>query len=135
MRAPAFYALGALAGVVTCVIGSDRHPSRLAVAVLPTTLCLATAALILALWNGRLRYLAVLLGAWPLAGIGRISYGIYLAHPFVIVALWQSKAPWLPSTQLSKGLLALAVSIASALVWWFAFERLILSHVRRATTR
>jgi peptidoglycan/LPS O-acetylase OafA/YrhL len=135
VSARAFYVLGVAAGVVVLVIGLGRHPSPLQVAALPTALSFAVAGSLLALWSGRLRHVGAVLGAWPLAGLGRISYGIYIVHVFILAALWQSRAPWLPSTVLLRGLLALALSIVVALISWRLFERPIVDRVRRATSR
>ncbi|MDP9173791.1 MAG: acyltransferase [Planctomycetota bacterium] len=79
---------------------------------------LASAALILALWNNQLRPLGRFLSFPPFVYLGRISYGLYMYHAFVIYAAGHS---W-GGSRLAK-LVAYLVTIVLAVISWHLFEK------------
>ncbi len=117
--ASGFFGLAAFAG--------DRVPD----AAMAPLLSVGTAALVLALWNGDLRVAAAVLGSRPFVGLGRISYGFYVVHLFVIVWLWRFRAPWLPPVALLRGAIAFVASTLLAAASWRWFEQPILRYARR----
>jgi peptidoglycan/LPS O-acetylase OafA/YrhL len=128
LRAASASALVAFVGIVFLSPGGPR-----AEALLSVTLSVVTAGLILALWLGRARFAARLLGARWVAGLGRISYGVYLFHVFVIFALWKKKTWWLLADPHLRGLAAFALTVVLAYLSWRFFERPILQWARRSS--
>lgn len=85
----------------------------------PLSLGVATAALVLTLWQ-RPRWLpARVLSLRPLAYCGQISYGLYLFHPNCLG--WTSK--YLGNFTLGNSLVGLVVTLAVAMLSWHAFEK------------
>jgi peptidoglycan/LPS O-acetylase OafA/YrhL len=119
-------AVGAATFFAVVVLASFGDPSAKLRAVLPLLLGLSTAVLIVNIWEGRLRYAAAVLGCRPAAALGRISYGIYVFHLFVIMWLWRYRAPWLPPVALLRGSIAAVVTVILAALSWTFFERPIL---------
>jgi peptidoglycan/LPS O-acetylase OafA/YrhL len=79
---------------------------------------LASAALVLALWRNELRPLGRLLSLAPLAYLGRISYGLYVYHSFVLAAVIRE---W-GGSRVDK-LLGFFITIAIAAISWHLFEK------------
>jgi peptidoglycan/LPS O-acetylase OafA/YrhL len=68
-----------------------------------------------------------LLGAGPVVYLGRISYGIYITHPFIeagvgAVARQTHSLAWLESNSLARAAVMFAVMLAVTSLSWFAFE-------------
>ncbi len=140
-RAPAdrathlVYALGALCATLFIALAWDQALGARWAALLPTLLAFAVGALVIALWRNAATSLSAVLGFPLLAGIGRISYGIYIVHLFVIVWVWRIRAPWLPPVALLRGTIAWTLSVTLAALSWFAFERPILRAGQRYRPR
>ncbi len=110
-------------------------PSRAADAVRPTLVSIVAAAIARAAAEAPQGTLARALGVWPLRALGRVSYGFYVFHLFVLVWLWRLHAPWLPPFASVRAAIALVVTTAIAALSWHAFERPILTAARRALDR
>jgi peptidoglycan/LPS O-acetylase OafA/YrhL len=119
------------AGFAVLIVAGPATP--LTAAGLQTLISLATGALILALWRGGLGPVAAVLGSPPLAAFGRVTYGFYIVHAFVIAYLWKLRVPWLPPVALLRGAIALAVSLVMAALSYRLFERPILRFAHRKT--
>jgi peptidoglycan/LPS O-acetylase OafA/YrhL len=82
------------------------------------------------------RLVAVLESA-PLRGIGRVSYGAYLFHPFVhfsaIEAIAQRAGIWIAAPRPMQVAAELAVSLALAATSWLCLERPLLAWAKGAT--
>jgi peptidoglycan/LPS O-acetylase OafA/YrhL len=126
---------GALSFVVFLTVAVAARPSALTVGLLPTALALATAALLVILWRREAPVLGAILGSRLVAGLGRISYGFYVFHLFVVVYLFDPALRWLPPVALVRGAVAFVLSTALAAVSFYAFEMPILARGRRATER
>jgi peptidoglycan/LPS O-acetylase OafA/YrhL len=85
----------------------------------PISLGLATAALVLTLWQHPARWFATLLGFGPFAYFGQISYGLYLFHPNCLG--WSSK--YFGNYTLTNSLVGLAITLAVAMLSWHVFEK------------
>ena len=64
------------------------------------------------------------LGTRPLAGLGTVSYGVYLWH--VPLILWAKGHGLLPGSPVVAGLVALAATLVVATASWLLVERPIL---------
>jgi len=85
----------------------------------PISLGLATAALVLTLWQRPTWFFARILGLRPFAYFGQISYGLYLFHPNCLG--WSSHHYGVYT--LTNSLVGLAATLAVAMVSWHAFEK------------
>jgi peptidoglycan/LPS O-acetylase OafA/YrhL len=85
----------------------------------PLSLGVATAALVLTLWQRPSWLVARFLGLRPLAYFGQISYGLYLFHPNCLG--WTTK--YLGNYTLGNAALGLAVTLAVAMLSWHVFEK------------
>jgi peptidoglycan/LPS O-acetylase OafA/YrhL len=127
----AFGWLGALAGCAFVALATtDPRPQPLAAAI-PTLLALATAALIVTLWEGRLSVVAAVLGFRPLAAFGRVTYGFYVFHVFALTYLWRFRVAWIPAMALPRAEVAFAASVGLAVASYALFERPILRLAHR----
>jgi peptidoglycan/LPS O-acetylase OafA/YrhL len=81
----------------------------------------AVAAVILAFWNGRGGWVRLFLGWKPIAYLGKISYGLYLYHLFVLVTC-QNYVPWCQDHRLAGATVALAITIAISAISWHFIE-------------
>lgn len=122
--------VGTVAAVAfIAVVITGKHSAKVET-LLPALLAFAIAPLLVALWRGGARGVRRVLGVWPLAALGKVSYGVYLVHVFVIIMLWRFRAPWLPPIAWLRGLCAFALSVGFATLSWLFFERPILRRVR-----
>jgi peptidoglycan/LPS O-acetylase OafA/YrhL len=85
----------------------------------PLSLGVATAALVLTLWQEPSRWFARLLALRPLAYFGQISYGLYLFHPNCLG--WSSK--YFGNYTLTNAFLGLVITLAVAMLSWHSFEK------------
>lgn len=85
----------------------------------PLSLGVATAALVLTLWQEPKRWFARVLAVRPLVYFGQISYGLYLFHPNCLG--WSST--YLGDATLTNALVGLAITLAVAMVSWHGFEK------------
>jgi peptidoglycan/LPS O-acetylase OafA/YrhL len=81
----------------------------------------AVAAMILSFWNGRGGWVRRFLGCRPIAYLGKISYGLYLYHFFVLdIFLYYTPAlqqrPWLAAS------IAFVVTIVISMLSWHFIE-------------
>jgi peptidoglycan/LPS O-acetylase OafA/YrhL len=85
----------------------------------PLALGMATAALVLTLWQRPTSIASRTLGWRPLAYFGQISYGLYLFHPNCLgwTGVYFGKAT------LTNALWGLAITLAVAMLSWHLFER------------
>ena len=85
----------------------------------PISLGLATAALVLTLWQQPTRFLSRALGFRPFAYFGQISYGLYLFHPNCLG--WSSRT--YGTFNLTNAGVGLAITLAVAMLSWHLFEK------------
>ena len=85
----------------------------------PLSLGVATAALVLALWQRPSWPLARFFGFRPFAYFGQISYGLYLFHPNCLG--WTKK--YYGDYNLTNTFVGLAVTLVVAMLSWHAFEK------------
>lgn len=85
----------------------------------PLSLGLATAALVLTLWQQPGRWFATAFAWWPFAYFGQISYGLYLFHPNCLG--WSSK--YFGNYTFTNSLVGLAITLAVAMLSWHVFEK------------
>lgn len=85
----------------------------------PISLGVATAAIVLTLWQVPTAWFARVLALRPLAYFGQISYGLYLFHPNCLG--WTSK--YFGKYTLSNSLVGLAVTLLVAMLSWHSFEK------------
>ena len=85
----------------------------------PLSLGLATASLVLTLWQQPARWFAQVLAFGPFAYLGQISYGLYLFHPNCLG--WSSK--YFGNYTLANSLLGLAITLGVAMLSWHLFEK------------
>jgi peptidoglycan/LPS O-acetylase OafA/YrhL len=83
------------------------------------SLGLATAAVVLTLWQEPARWYAKILAFRPFAYFGQISYGLYLFHPNCLG--WSSK--YFGNYTLANSLAGLAITLAVAMLSWHVFEK------------
>jgi peptidoglycan/LPS O-acetylase OafA/YrhL len=84
-----------------------------------TATAMATAALVVSLWRGELGIVNRALSVKPVAYLGKISYGLYLFHPYCL--------RWLPECfgarwTLPGGLSAFVLTVATAILSWHVLE-------------
>jgi peptidoglycan/LPS O-acetylase OafA/YrhL len=123
----AFHVVGALGWIA--LVALMVSPPVFGGSCLQTALSFGTASVVLAMHAGTLRGVAALLGSWPLVTVGRVSYGLYLFHPFVLRALPDA----LRSHPELRTVIALALSVALAALSFHFFEKPILAWAHRAT--
>lgn len=121
---------GGITGIAFVVLASLTKAPYVS-ASLPTLLVVAVGALLPALWRGEAKAAAYLLGARPLVGLGRISYGVYVIHPFALLWLYRLHVWWLPPETAIRAALAAILTLALATVSWLAFERPLVRLARR----
>jgi len=85
----------------------------------PLSLGVATAALVLSLWQRPASLPSHILGLRPFAYFGQISYGLYLFHPNCLG--WSSK--YFGTYNLTNAWVGLAITLAVAMVSWHLFEK------------
>jgi peptidoglycan/LPS O-acetylase OafA/YrhL len=85
----------------------------------PISLGVATAALVLTLWQEPGRLVSRTLAFRPFAYFGQISYGLYLFHPNCLG--WTSK--YFGRFSLTNALIGLVVTLAVAMISWHSFEK------------
>jgi peptidoglycan/LPS O-acetylase OafA/YrhL len=85
----------------------------------PISLGLATAALVLTLWQRPTWFLSRFLGFRPFAYFGQISYGLYLFHPNCLG--WSSQ--YYGTFNLTNAWVGLAITLAVAMLSWHLFEK------------
>jgi peptidoglycan/LPS O-acetylase OafA/YrhL len=88
----------------------------------PVALGIGVAALVLGLWENKYRLPATVLSFQPLAYFGKISYGLYVYHYFIMNAILY---PYHRSDALTYSILCivtLAVTLATASLSWHLFE-------------
>jgi peptidoglycan/LPS O-acetylase OafA/YrhL len=85
----------------------------------PISLGVATAALVLTLWQEPARWFARLLGFRPFAYFGQVSYGLYLFHPNCLG--WTSK--YFGKYNLTNTFVGLSVTLGVAMLSWHSFEK------------
>jgi peptidoglycan/LPS O-acetylase OafA/YrhL len=85
----------------------------------PISLGLATAALVLTLWQRPAWIPSRILGFRPFAYFGQISYGLYLFHPNCLG--WSSR--YYGTFNLTNTWVGLAITLAVAMVSWHLFEK------------
>jgi peptidoglycan/LPS O-acetylase OafA/YrhL len=85
----------------------------------PLSLGVATAALVLTLWQRPQWILARVLSLRPLAYFGQISYGLYLFHPNCLG--WTTG--YFGNFTLKNAFAGLAVTLAVAMLSWHVFEK------------
>jgi peptidoglycan/LPS O-acetylase OafA/YrhL len=85
----------------------------------PISLGLATAALVLTLWQRPTWIFSRVLGFRPFAYFGQISYGLYLFHPNCLG--WSSH--YYGTYNLTNTAVGLAITLAIAMLSWHAFEK------------
>jgi peptidoglycan/LPS O-acetylase OafA/YrhL len=85
----------------------------------PLALGLATAALVLTLWQRPAWIASRVLGWRPLAYFGQISYGLYLFHPNCLG--WTGV--YFGKSTLTNALVGLPVTLAVAMLSWHLFEK------------
>ncbi|MGD0838721.1 MAG: acyltransferase [Polyangia bacterium] len=85
----------------------------------PLALGLATAALVLTLWQEPQRWYARVLALPPLAYLGQISYGLYLFHPNCLA--WSSR--YFGTYTITNTLVGLVITLAVAALSWHGFEK------------
>jgi peptidoglycan/LPS O-acetylase OafA/YrhL len=85
----------------------------------PISLGLATAALVLTLWQWPTWFLSRILAFRPFAYFGQISYGLYLFHPNCLG--WSSHS--YGTYNLTNALVGLAITLAVAMLSWHVFEK------------
>jgi peptidoglycan/LPS O-acetylase OafA/YrhL len=85
----------------------------------PLALGVATAALVLTLWQRPTWFLARILALKPLAYFGQISYGLYLFHPNCLG--WSGV--YFGHATLGNALWGLAITLAVAMLSWHVFEK------------
>jgi peptidoglycan/LPS O-acetylase OafA/YrhL len=85
----------------------------------PISLGLATAALVLTLWQRPTWIFSRVLGFRPLAYFGQISYGLYLFHPNCLG--WSSHC--YGTFNLTNTGVGLAITLAVAMLSWHGFEK------------
>jgi peptidoglycan/LPS O-acetylase OafA/YrhL len=85
----------------------------------PLSLGLATAGLVLTLWQQPGRWYARALGLRPFAYFGQISYGLYLFHPNCLG--WSSK--YFGNYTVTNSVLGLVITLAVAMLSWHVFEK------------
>ena len=115
-RVPGARAIGAfgIAGMVALWIGAGWPPHWALVAVLPLH-ALCAAAAIIGVTHSRWRALE-----WgPIAGLGLVSYGVYLWHWPVIVAITPER---LGQNELVTDVVRLALTAALTALSWFLIE-------------
>jgi len=95
----------------------------------PLALGVATAALVLVLWQRPTWPVARFFGFRPFAYFGQISYGLYLFHPNCLG--WTTKH--FGNFNLTNAFAGLAVTLAVAMVSWHAFEKPINNLKKRFT--
>jgi peptidoglycan/LPS O-acetylase OafA/YrhL len=115
----ALFALYCLAGVL------DRQPAGVESLLLPTMFAAAFVALIDRTSRGFGGRLGAALEWGPLSYLGRVSYGLYILHPFVgygIDRLFES-AGWSPASPLLRFFTMMVCTTALANVSWVVVER------------
>jgi len=85
----------------------------------PISLGLATAALVLTLWQRPTWFVSRIFAFRPFAYFGQISYGLYLFHPNCLG--WSSR--YYGTFNLTNAWVGLAVTLAVAMVSWHLFEK------------
>jgi peptidoglycan/LPS O-acetylase OafA/YrhL len=85
----------------------------------PISLGIATAALVLNLWQQPSRIVSRVLAFRPFAYFGQISYGLYLFHPNCLG--WSGK--YFGHYNLTNTLVGLAVTLGVAMLSWHSFEK------------
>jgi peptidoglycan/LPS O-acetylase OafA/YrhL len=85
----------------------------------PLSLGLATAALVLTLWQRPTWPVARFFGFRPFAYFGQISYGLYLFHPNCLG--WSTR--YFGNYNLSNTFVGLLVTLAVAMLSWHTFEK------------
>ena len=85
----------------------------------PISLGLATAALVLTLWQRPAWFPSRVLGFRPFAYFGQISYGLYLFHPNCLG--WSSHH--YGTYNLTNAWIGLAITLAVAMLSWHLFEK------------
>lgn len=115
---------GVAAAAVVAIVVRDyvthRAPSLAVSASMQWLLAAASAALTLALWRSRPEsWLARFFGCKPFVYLGKISYGLYLFHLFVLNVAVRSFS----GQSLRAGAVALALTILLAAASWHFFER------------
>ena len=84
-----------------------------------TLVALATAIVIVATVEGRWSGVRILAIA-PLRAVGRISYGLYLWHPFVFFVVYRYLSAWPEFLEMS---FAVVMAFVVTLLSWFLVER------------
>ena len=111
-----------LAGPTTYVGPTHDTLAATAAAVLTQWLvCVALAAFVLALWNGRLGPLNAFLALAPLVALGRMSYGLYLYHYFWLGACLHD-IPVIRYHALFDTVLAFVLTVGTAALSWRFLE-------------
>lgn len=116
-----FYAIGSICAAIAIAMPYLLRKKLLSGAYFPVfewSLCVASASAFLALWSNRLRWLGLFLSLAPLAYLGRISYGLYVYHSFILHATTDH---WGGSRKIK--VVAFVISIAVAMVSWHLFEK------------
>jgi len=85
----------------------------------PLSLGVATAALVLTLWQEPTRWFARVMAFRPFAYFGQISYGLYLFHPNCLG--WTSK--YFGKDNLTTTFAGLGITLAVAMLSWHSFEK------------
>jgi len=85
----------------------------------PLSLGIATAALVITLWQEPGRIVARVLAFRPFAYFGQISYGLYLFHPNSLG--WSGK--YFGHSTLTNTFIGLAITLAAAMISWHTFEK------------
>jgi peptidoglycan/LPS O-acetylase OafA/YrhL len=81
-------------------------------------LCFCSATVCLGLWSGKLGLLQRFLSTQPLPYLGRISYGLYVYHSFILYAAIHS---W--GGREKDKILALALTLVVSVLSWHLFEK------------